>query len=109
MGMMVSLVIQFLDFFFAKTQSYHPLFSFPTCLFLLSILPQKTHLVPLLSIVVRQQHASHCTLDFPKKVGHQMSCALELLWWHHQATSFSVESCGARPKQSKVCIQTFLL
>src|SRR6266480_2082430 len=50
MGMMVSLVIQFLYFFFAKTQSYHPLFSFPTCLFLLSILPQQTHLVTLSSI-----------------------------------------------------------
>src|SRR5204863_3053508 len=49
MGMMVSLVIQFLYFFFAKTQSYHPLFSFPTCLFLLSILPQQTHLVTLSS------------------------------------------------------------
>src|SRR5437773_10921077 len=55
MGMMVSLVIQFLYFFFAKTQSYHPLFSFPTCLFLLSILPQQTHLVTLSSIDIHAQ------------------------------------------------------
>src|SRR5262245_30831733 len=50
MGMMVSLVIQLLDVFLAKTQFYHPLFSFSTCLFLLSILPQQTHFVPSPSI-----------------------------------------------------------